>query len=407
MSAAIPAEPSPSLPKPMAELAAHLESLGHATYWVGEGLTEALLGRSPAGYCLVTEAEPVELIDALPTAVPTRPGGRAFMVPSEAGPVDLAPLARGTRIEDHLALRGFRLLAMAWRPRSQEWIDPESGLEDLRNSRLCSVAEPEADLRRSPRRVLQAARLAAALQLQVDPPVEAAMADVFPTRCRNVPACELRHELNRLLLTENPAPGVDLLRRTGADVVLGLAGREDSARLIASAPPDLGLRWFIWLRDSRGSRTLRRLRINLELAGRIQRLLAAHPVEQRLPRRRHHTLRRGFERIGHADCEKLIELRRQELESVEGDVAENSRSELEALALAFAAEVEEAAREESKITPVLAGRQVMALLGLGPSPRVGAALAFLDERVNADPSCNTEASLDALLRDWAAENPED
>lgn len=402
MTATLSREPSRALPEPVAELTAQLEAMGHATYWVGEGLTETLLGRSPSSWSFVTRAQPANLIAALPTAIPTRPKGRAFVIPSKAGPVDMAPLPPETPVDDHLKGRGFSVISMAWRHGSQEWHDPTGGLKDLEDRQLRSAQKAEEDFRQSPHRILQAARLTASLHLDVDPAIESAMKAVFATRCRNVPACDLRQELHRLLLTDDPTRGIELLHRTSVDTVLGLAHREDHARLMAEAPRDLGLRWFIWLREARGARALRRLRIDPDLATRVRRLLAVYPLEKKIPRRKGRALRKAFERIGQSDFEKLMEIRHRELEGIEGDAANHSRDELQALFWAFAAELEEVAQEASKITPVLGGTEVMRLLDLPPGPQVGAALSFLEKSVNADPECNTQDALEALLRQWAS-----
>jgi tRNA nucleotidyltransferase (CCA-adding enzyme) len=50
----------------------------------------------------------------------------------------------------------------------------------------------------------------------------------------------------------------------------------------------------------------------------------------------------------------------------------------------------------------LSGADVMECLGVGPGPRVGAALRHLLERVLEDPSENTPERLRERLRAWSA-----
>ena len=52
----------------------------------------------------------------------------------------------------------------------------------------------------------------------------------------------------------------------------------------------------------------------------------------------------------------------------------------------------------------LSGAEVMAALGVGPGPRVGAALRHLLERVLEDPTENTPERLRERLREWSAAN---
>ena len=63
---------NPRLPEARHRLALLLEERGYATYWVGEGLTRAAIGKEPLSYSFVTSATPEQIIAALPTAVPTR-----------------------------------------------------------------------------------------------------------------------------------------------------------------------------------------------------------------------------------------------------------------------------------------------------------------------------------------------
>jgi tRNA nucleotidyltransferase (CCA-adding enzyme) len=53
----------------------------------------------------------------------------------------------------------------------------------------------------------------------------------------------------------------------------------------------------------------------------------------------------------------------------------------------------------------LTGAEVMACLGVGPGPRVGAALRHLLERVLEDPAENTPERLRERLRAWSAAEP--
>ena len=227
--------------------------------------------------------------------------------------MNLAPLAPGESIEENLNRRGFRLLAMAWRPSLDEWADPHSGRKDLSKRSLSSVQSASKDLAQAPVRVLQAARLMAQLGLRCDPALEAAMGEAYRAGSRQVPTCELRRELSRLLLCQDPSPGIELLRVTGVDRQLGVGGREDAGRLMALMPLDLGLRWAIWLRNASGTQPLRKLRVDVDTTARVQRLSASHPIEERSPRRRGRTLRKFFEQVGPADFQNLVRLRTEEL----------------------------------------------------------------------------------------------
>ena len=290
---------------------------------------------------------------------------------------------------------------MAWRPTLDEWTDPHSGRKDLSERALNSVRSASQDLAQAPVRVLQAARLMAQLGLRVDPSVEATMGEAYRAGSREVPTCNLRREISRLLLCEDPAPGVELLRVTGVDQQLGVGGREDAGRLMALMPADLGLRWVIWLRNASGTRPLRKLRVDVDTTARVQRLSASHPIEERSPRRRGRSLRKWYEQIGAEDFQILVRLRKEELRNVPGDDAERRRIELGGLAAAVAAESAKAEKEKKLIRPVLGGQDIMGALKMQPGPKIGTALAFLTDHVNAHPESNTRAELISLLKEWA------
>ena len=394
-------DPTNALPDPITKLALLLEEQGHATYWVGEGLSRAVDGKAPRQFSFVTSAQPEEIVSSLPTAVPTRSQGLSFVVPSASGPIDLASLRPGETIEANLAERGFRVLAMAWRASTQEWIDPHEGQGDLLARRLRCIHEPSRDLARDPLRVLQAARLVADLALGVDPSLEAAMEEAYRDGSAGVPTCRLRNEIHRLLLCPDPSTGIELLRITRVDQQLGVGGREDAGPLMAVMPSDLTLRWTIWLRNAVGSRPLRKLRVDIDTAHAVQRLLTSHPIEERFPKRRGRTLRKRCEQIGEENYQKLIRLRTEELRAAEGEAAEVSRSALRKLAQDIEEETRQAEEERKRVDPVIGGQEIMKILGLPPGPQVGAALGFLRRHVAAHPDENTPDHLIALLQEWS------
>ena len=392
---------NPRLPEARHRLALLLEERGYATYWVGEGLTRAAIGKEPLSYSFVTSATPEQIIAALPTAVPTRSDGLSFVVPSPDGPTDLAPLGPAETIEENLNGRGFRALAMAWRPSRSEWIDPHSGQKDLEEGQLGCIHTASQDLSRSPLRVLQAARLISDLALRPEAPLEAAMGEAYREGSPKVPTCNLRNELKQLLICEDPTAGIELLRVTGVDQQLGVGGREDAGPLMALMPPELPLRWTVWLRESTGTRPLRKLRVDSDTTSLVQRLSASHPIEERFPQRRGRTLRKRCQQMGEENCKKLIRLRTEELRDVEGDAAEGSRIALRKLAETIAAEPRQAEEERQRVEPVIGGQEIMEILKCPPGPQIGAALAFLRKHIAAHPDENTEEKLKLLLQDWS------
>jgi len=390
---------SVQLPPAVGALAARLEQAGFGAWWVGESLHDALRGNAPRQWSLATEAPPDAIARLLPTAVPTRPNGLAFVVPSAAGPVDLAPLTGREGIAGDLLRRGFSVLAMAWRGATCSLEDPHGGSADLVQGRLHPVTTPRACLTQAPLRSLQAARLAAQHGYRLDSDLEAQMPAAWRESGNTVNPMDLRREVTGLLMSPRPSAGIDLLRRTRIDRWLGFGTDEDCARLLDGLPADPALRWAICLRGSSGGhRCLERLRVPAEFAARIRLLLRHHPVDETTKVRRRLSVRRLLDRVESRDIRLLFALREAEIQDLEG--ANKIREDLTRLRLALARE-----QDEAVLPLALGGAAVMNAIGSKTGPRIGQALAFLRQRVAEDPACNEPQSLLRCLAEWSAENP--
>ncbi len=97
---------------------------------------------------------------------------------------------------------------------------PFGGLDALREKVLRTPGPPEQSFSDDPLRILRAARFAAKLGFTVGPGVRAAMTEQAG-RLEIVSAERVTSELAKLMLTPDPAVGIDLLVQTGvADAVL-------------------------------------------------------------------------------------------------------------------------------------------------------------------------------------------
>ena len=120
------------------------------------------------------------------------------------------------RIEDDLSRRDFTVNAMALEitADSPVLVDPYGGLADLMGKVLRTPLSPTESFSDDPLRMMRAARFIAGMQLvPVDELVAAvrAMAD----RLTIVSAERIRHELDRLMVTDHPTAGLWFLVDTG------------------------------------------------------------------------------------------------------------------------------------------------------------------------------------------------
>jgi len=126
----------------------------------------------------------------------------------------------GTSLEEDLLRRDFTVNAMAIRLPGYEFTDPFGGVEALREKVLRTPGPPERSFGDDPLRILRAARFAAQLRFTVADDVRAAMTDQAG-RLEIVSTERITAELTKLMLTPNPALGIDVLVQTGvADEVL-------------------------------------------------------------------------------------------------------------------------------------------------------------------------------------------
>jgi poly(A) polymerase len=126
----------------------------------------------------------------------------------------------GTSLTEDLSRRDFTINAMAARLPSCEFVDPFGGLDALRERELRTPSAAEISFSDDPLRILRAARFVAKLGLHVADDVRLAMTEMAD-RLEIVSAERITGELTKLMLTPDPAAGIDLLVQTGvADRVL-------------------------------------------------------------------------------------------------------------------------------------------------------------------------------------------
>jgi poly(A) polymerase len=120
----------------------------------------------------------------------------------------------GTSLEEDLSRRDFTVNAMAARLPGYEFTDPFGGFDALREKVLRTPGPPEQSFGDDPLRILRAARFAAKLGFTVAPEVRAAMTEQAD-RLGIVSVERITAELTKLMLTPDPALGVDVLVQTG------------------------------------------------------------------------------------------------------------------------------------------------------------------------------------------------
>jgi poly(A) polymerase len=455
--------------EPLSTLAERFTAAGHELALVGGPVRDAFLGRPVNDLDFATSAHPDDIIRIVrPIADAHWEIGRAFgtigarlgdqtveitTYRSDAYSADSRKpeVLFGDTLEGDLVRRDFTMNALALRLPSLTLVDPSGGLEHLLARRLLTPGGPEQSFGDDPLRMLRAARFAAQLEVEVDPAVVEAMAEMRD-RLSIVSAERVRDELVKLLSTAKPRPGLELLVDTGiaelvlpelpalrlevdehahhkdvyehtltvleqaidlererhpeqpADIVLRLAALLHDIGKPATKKVESGGAVSFHHHDVVGAKLARKrltaLRFDNDTIAAVSRLIELHlrffgysdaPWTDSGVRR--------YVRDAGDELERLHMLTRADVTTRNRRKEARLRGAYDELESRIAVLAEQ--EELQAIRPDLDGEQIMALLGVRPGPVVGEAYRFLlEQRLDEGPLGEAEA--ERRLRDWFA-----
>jgi len=180
----------------------------------------------------------------------------------------------GTVLEDDLLRRDFTINAMACHPLTGQIIDPFGGRQDLEAHILRAVGnEPDKRFDEDPLRLLRAVRFAAQLDFTIESETRRSILRQA-AKLQKISRERIRDEMNKLLVTANPAKGLDLLVELGlmewiVPEVLALRGVSQQTqkvihtkdvyahvlRVVERSSPRVACRWSALLHDIAKPRT--------------------------------------------------------------------------------------------------------------------------------------------------------
>ena len=440
---------------------------GHELALVGGPVRDVFLGQVPGDLDLTTDATPEEVL-----AMTKRWADKTWTVGIAFGTVGLRKgnsvfeittyrseqyertsrrpdVQYGRSLEEDLGRRDFTINAMAATLPGYEFTDPYRGFDALREKVLRTPGPPEQSFSDDPLRILRAARFAAKLGFTVAPEVRAAMTEQAG-RLEIVSAERITSELTKLMLTPDPALGIDVLVQTGvADEVLPEVSRlrmeadehhrhkdvyQHSLTVLRQAialepryglDGDLTVRLAALLHDI-GKPKTRSLLPDGRVAFHLHEVKGAQMAKRRLTALR-------FPNDVVRDVSRLVELHLRFHGYGEGewtdsavrryvrdagpllsrlhvltraDCTTRNRAKAARLARAYGSleqRIAELSEQEelARIRPELDGNEIMRILGVPPGPVVGRAYDFLLELRIAEGELGRERVTQELLR-WAA-----
>jgi poly(A) polymerase len=440
-------------------LAERFAAAGHRLYLVGGIVRDLVVGRSVEGLDLdlTTSALPedtLEILDGWADAVweqgrafgtiGARWSGTTFEITTHRAEayVSESRKPRVTYADDvttDLSRRDFTINAMALRLPDIELVDPFDGLGDLAAGRLRTPLAPHESFSDDPLRMMRAARFVAGYGVTPDDGIIDAI-DRLRGRLEIVSAERIRAELTKLLLVEDPSPGLWFLADTRLSdeflpELLAMRLEQDpihrhkdvlahTIAVVAKTRPQLVVRLAALLHDIGKPKTrsigpkgasfhhhevvgarmardrLRALRFSNQIVEDVSKLVFLHlrfhgyrddvwtdAAVRRYARDAGHLLHELNE-LTRCDCTTRNERKAQAL-AARMDALEQRIEELER-------------REELEaIRPDIDGHRVMELLGISEGPLVGEALnMLLEARIEEGPLGSEEAER-RVLEWWA------
>ena len=355
----------------------------------------------------------------------------------------------GERIEEDLVRRDFTINAMAVDMADGSIVDPFRGVVDLKQGVIRTPGAATMSFSDDPLRMIRAARFAARFGFRPTAEVIGAMMSMSE-RLTIVSAERIRDELTKLLLTDTPRVGIDILVRTGlADIFLPELPAlrleidehhhhkdvyEHSLTVLDQAialekarghSPDIVNRLAALLHDI-GKPTTRRYEAGGQVSFHHHDVVGAKLAAKRLSALRYpkdvidsvvtliklhlrfhgygeaqwtDSAVRRYVRDAGGELERLHILTRSDCTTRNKAKAERLRRAYEELEWRID---ELSAQEElDSIRPDLDGNQIMEILGIGPSRAVGEAYSYLlEQRLDRGPVSFDQAKQE-LLAWWA------
>lgn len=223
---------------PVAKLATAFADAGAQLALVGGPVRDAFLGRPVHDLDFATDARPDRILEIVkPIAQAHWDIGREFgtigaRIDGEQveittyrsdeydGQSRKPVVAFGDSLEGDLYRRDFSVNALALALPKLELVDPTGGFQDLVDGILRTPIEPEVSFGDDPLRMLRGIRFSSQLGFHLDFPAFEAI-QAMTARIRDISAERVRDEFIKLMSTDSPRAGLELLVETGlAELIL-------------------------------------------------------------------------------------------------------------------------------------------------------------------------------------------
>lgn len=426
-----------------------LAAKGFSAQIVGGPVRDLLMGQTPKDWDVATAAPPEAVRSAFPRTVPTgvKHGTVTVLAANRQVEVTTYRVESGytdfrhpdqvvfvRTLREDLSRRDFTINAMAL-DRKGRLYDYFRGRADLAAGLIRAVGDPAERFSEDALRMMRAVRFAAQLGFDIAPPTFAAIKEKNEL-LRHVSAERIRDEFAKLLVSPQPARGLEMLRESGLlarfipELLEGVGFEQNEHHAytvweheliaLATVPPKLHLRLAALLHDVAkpaclsvdgrarhffdhervGAKVsgviLRRLKFDNLTIGKVVHLIRHHMALHYNANMKDPAIRRLIHRVGLEHMPDLLELRRADRAASGTKPGPVSRGTLRLLARIENVLAEDAAFGLKDLA--IDGNDVIRVTGLRPGPRIGEVLKSLLDAVLEDPALNTRERLEEMAR---------
>ncbi|MGD8986056.1 MAG: HDIG domain-containing protein [Desulfobacteraceae bacterium] len=416
-----------------------LRASGYQAYIVGGAVRDYCLQRMVTDWDVATSATPKEIKSTLWDIrnFSLKHGTVTFVHLGQCYDVTTFRGSKGfgSSLEEDLGHRDFTINAMAYDNDHRRILDPHGGRDDLLRRVMRAVGDAKERFREDPLRLLRAVRLAAELEFRIESKTLETIS-MMAGQLDSVAPERIREELMKILLSQRPSVGFNLMLRVGLlrqllpELLEGYRKKQEASHrytiykhtmeTLDQVEPDLVLRLTALLHDIAKPRVRRKVDGEFSFLGHeqksaelgreiMERLKFSHAIIGKVTHLiAHHmsmggydsawtdgALRRLVRGVGSENMDYLLAFREADIwahgiDDEKIDQFSELKKRIEALR-----------RRGLVLRPgdlAIDGHEVMEILGLPEGPEVGRILEELVDKLTERPELNRKGELSALVK---------
>jgi len=218
-----------NVPSHVMNIARTLHTQGFQAWVVGGSVRDILIGRPAYDHDIATDALPEQVMAIMRKTVPTGLKHGTVTVLSGKHSVEVTTFRSDgkysdgrrpdsvryakTIIED-LSRRDFTMNGIAYNPITGELVDPFGGQRDINARIIRTIGDPEERFSEDGLRPFRACRFAAQLGFSIEERTFQAISEALET-AEQVSVERIRDEFVKIVMSEKPSEGIELLRKSG------------------------------------------------------------------------------------------------------------------------------------------------------------------------------------------------